>query len=77
VLAPAGTADVRLVETRSETIDAPLGDPRPVDVLAVAPVVVSPVIPDPNPNPTPKLKSWDNPPNGSKPPNENPLPYGE
>jgi hypothetical protein len=76
VLPPVETGVVRLVATRSETIDAPLGDPRPVDVLAVAPVVVIPVIPDPNPKPIPKLKSWEIPPNGSKPPNENPLPNG-
>ena len=77
VLPPLEIGVVRLVATRSETINAPLGDPRPVDVLAVAPVVESPVIPGPNPKPIPKLKSWENPPNCSKPPNENPLPYGE
>ena len=77
VLPPLEIGVVRLVVTRSQTIDAPLGDPRPVDVLAVAPVVESPVIPGPNPKPIPKLKSWENPPNCSNPPVENPLPYGE
>lgn len=73
---------VSVLPTRSEMIAAPLGEPNPVDVLAVAPLEEEVVVPNPTPHPNPpqnevagSLKPPD-PPNGSNPPKAYPL-YGD
>ena len=70
---------MRVLATRSETSPAPLGEPSPVYVLAVAPVsVVPPVVPRPRPQPKPPQNEFEyplkpaNPENGLKPPKEYP-----
>ena len=52
---------VRVLDTRSEMSAAPLGEPSPEDVFAVAPLVVIPVVPRPRPDPNPPQNELENP----------------
>jgi hypothetical protein len=70
---------VSVLATRSEIRVAPLGEPSPVDVFAVAPLEMLPIVPRPSPHPNVPQNELEPPfhpsipPNGSNPPNEYPL----
>ena len=76
------TGVVSVLATRSETSDAPLGEPRPVVRVGRCPARVVPIVLRPMPHPNPPQNELEyplkpaNPANGLNPPNENP-PYGD